>query len=177
MVYRDLKQENIGFDIRGDVKIFDFGLCKSLQDKSKAIGHGYHMTPYTGSVPYMAPEIGNGQPYDQSADVFSFAILFWEILSMKDAFGQYSFEDYLTHVCERKERPRLHRTWPTIVQVGLEEAWKDDPQARPPMLRLANVIQGWLQNMTDDAWVEHRAEGTWNNSTSIRSDRELQKIE
>ena len=41
LIYRDIKPENIGFDIRGDVKIFDFGLCKSLSSKLKARGDGY----------------------------------------------------------------------------------------------------------------------------------------
>jgi len=31
IVHRDLKPNNIGFDIRGDVKIFDFGLAKELK--------------------------------------------------------------------------------------------------------------------------------------------------
>jgi serine/threonine protein kinase len=31
LLYRDIKPENIGFDKRGDVKVFDFGLMKSLE--------------------------------------------------------------------------------------------------------------------------------------------------
>jgi serine/threonine protein kinase len=53
-VYRDIKQDNIGFDVRGDVKIFDFGLCKGLlpslkarDDKGKPV-YGYNLTARTG---------------------------------------------------------------------------------------------------------------------------------
>ena len=51
LVYRDIKPENIGFDIRGDVKVFDFGLCKSLSSKLKARGdgYGYRLTGRAGS--------------------------------------------------------------------------------------------------------------------------------
>lgn len=53
LVYRDIKQENIGFDVRGDVKVFDFGLTKALLPKLKVKrGYGYHLTPVTGSLPY-----------------------------------------------------------------------------------------------------------------------------
>jgi serine/threonine protein kinase len=76
LVYRDIKLENFGFDIRGDIKVFDFGLCKSLSDnliarddKGRAI-HGYNLTPRTGSLPYMAPEVAVGMPYDTKCDVF-----------------------------------------------------------------------------------------------------------
>ena len=44
------KPQNIGFDIRGDVKIFDFGLSKSLDQKLKVKGggYGYNLTKTTG---------------------------------------------------------------------------------------------------------------------------------
>jgi hypothetical protein len=50
-----IKPENIGFDIRGDVKVFDFGLMKSLDDhlKAKNDAYGYHLTALTGSIPYV----------------------------------------------------------------------------------------------------------------------------
>ena len=56
IVYRDVKPDNIGFDVRGDVKIFDFGLAKEI-NRSKVLGDGtYQMTGDTGSPRYMAPE-------------------------------------------------------------------------------------------------------------------------
>ena len=49
------KKENIGFDIRGDVKVFDFGLVKSLDDHLKSkTGNGYNLTGFTGSIPYVS---------------------------------------------------------------------------------------------------------------------------
>ena len=54
LVYRDIKPENIGFDMRGDVKVFDFGLCKNLSPQLKAKGgYGYRLTGRAGSLPYM----------------------------------------------------------------------------------------------------------------------------
>jgi serine/threonine protein kinase len=55
LVYRDIKQENIGFDCRGDVKVFDMGLCKSLNPAQRSkdgygrVAYGYLLTPRTGS--------------------------------------------------------------------------------------------------------------------------------
>jgi serine/threonine protein kinase len=55
VIYRDLKPDNVGFDVRGDVKIFDFGLAKEL-DPNKRLDDGtYKLTSDTGSLRYMAP--------------------------------------------------------------------------------------------------------------------------
>ena len=56
VIYRDLKPDNIGFDVRGDVKLFDFGLAKEI-DRSQVQRDGlYKLTGDTGSPRYMAPE-------------------------------------------------------------------------------------------------------------------------
>ena len=55
MLMRIIHQpENIGFDVRGDVKVFDFGLCKDLDPrlKSKDGAYGYRLTGRAGSLPY-----------------------------------------------------------------------------------------------------------------------------
>jgi serine/threonine protein kinase len=56
IIYRDLKPDNIGFDVRGDVKIFDFGLAKEINPKKKLDDGTYNLTADTGSLRYMAPE-------------------------------------------------------------------------------------------------------------------------
>jgi len=51
-----LTYASIGFDVRGDVKIFDFGLAKEV-DPKKALPDGtYKLTGDTGSPRYMANE-------------------------------------------------------------------------------------------------------------------------
>lgn len=49
------KPDNVGFDVRGDVKIFDFGLAKELDESKKLDDGTYHLTADTGSLRYMAP--------------------------------------------------------------------------------------------------------------------------
>ena len=43
------------FPNEGDVKIFDFGLCKNLSPKLKTKDGMFKLTGRTGSFPYMAP--------------------------------------------------------------------------------------------------------------------------
>jgi serine/threonine protein kinase len=55
ILYRDIKPENIGFDVRDDIKLFDFGLAKELKDDMQKENGLYHLTADTGSPRYMAP--------------------------------------------------------------------------------------------------------------------------
>ena len=62
------KPDNIGFDAQGNVKLFDFGLAKELRDSDKTVNGLYKLTGFTGSIRYMAPEVGLRLPYNQKVD-------------------------------------------------------------------------------------------------------------
>jgi serine/threonine protein kinase len=153
LIYRDIKNENIGFDVRGDVKIFDFGLSRSIPQELKAkdsMGrptYGYNLTPGTGSIPFMAPEIAACKPYDEKCDVFSFAILLWEILALDRAFKDYSYREFFERVVRAKQRPLICRKWSPMMKLLLQEAWDDDPTKRPAMQRISSLIRGDLNDM------------------------------
>lgn len=161
LVYRDIKQENIGFDIRGDVKVFDFGLCKGLSPtlkNAKDASGGYNLTPRTGSVPYMAPEVAECKPYDCKADVFSFSILLWEMLSLRTAYKGYSRREFLERVVRAKERLSLPRSCPPLTKLVIREGWDNEPQRRPDMKRVAALLRGDLNDMTSDPKVRDRTQ-------------------
>ena len=162
LVYRDMKKENIGFDVRGDVKIFDFGLSKCLSEKARfkdscgRPAYGYNLTPRTGSIPFMAPEVCRADPYSVECDVFSFAILLWELLALKPAYSGYSRREYMDRVVRNKERPSIHKHWPPLTRFILSEAWDDNPQKRPTMKRFAAMIRGDLNDMSSDSSIQNR---------------------
>lgn len=58
------------------VKVADFGVAR-VQSQSGI------MTAETGTYRWMAPEIIEHKPYDKKADVFSFGIVLWELLTGK----------------------------------------------------------------------------------------------
>jgi serine/threonine protein kinase len=55
-----LKPTNIGFDVRGHVKLFDLGLAKELKDRDVVDGDKYDLTPMTGTRVSPATS-GNGR--------------------------------------------------------------------------------------------------------------------
>ena len=66
------------------VKIMDFGIAKALDTPSVVTGTGITV----GSSGYMAPEQVCGDPIDGRADIFSFGVLAYELLSYQKAFCQ-----------------------------------------------------------------------------------------
>lgn len=60
----------------GQVKIADFGVARMIEANG-------HMTAETGTYRWMAPEVIEHKPYDEKADVFSFGVVVWELLTCK----------------------------------------------------------------------------------------------
>lgn len=59
--------QNIGFDIRGDIKIFDFGLAKELKPCEQEGEDKYRTDGIAGTRRYMAPEMVQIMPYGEFA--------------------------------------------------------------------------------------------------------------
>ncbi|CAE7533552.1 HT1 [Symbiodinium microadriaticum] len=55
----------------------------------------YSMTGNTGSLRYMAPEVALRKPYNEKADVYSFAILLWQMGRDKVPFKGLSRSEFM----------------------------------------------------------------------------------
>lgn len=143
-----MKPENIGFDVRGDVKVFDFGLAKSLLPHLRGDDGLYKLTGPTGSFPYMAPEVAKRENYDEKCDVFSFGIMFWQMMSLKQPFPLLT----TNRLCYEKislggARPAIPRfkTWsPRIIEV-MTSSWKTSSKDRPSMADIRFLLQEELK--------------------------------
>ena len=106
VIFRDLKPDNVGFDVRGDVKIFDFGLACVMPSNGDPYEDKFEMSG-AGSPRYMAPEVLVDEPYyNLKADVYTYGIVLWQMLSLqvpfleikkKDELIDYVGEYYLRH--------------------------------------------------------------------------------
>ena len=125
-----MKPDNVGFNFEGRVKLFDFGLAKELDPLQKTGDGMYEMSGGTGSRRFMAPEVALGQPYNLSADIYSFSVLFWELVALEKAFGKMSQEEHREKVIKKNDRPPLKRDWRPAIQQILQNCWKRNPRER-----------------------------------------------
>ena len=127
IIYRDIKPENMGFDVQGNLKLFDFGLAKPLHDEKKNELGLYKLTSNVGSRRYMAPEVALGKPYDMTLDVYSFAILFWQVCALETPFSDLTeLDTHLKEVAKGGRRPVINKKWPRSWGVFLNKCWNGE---------------------------------------------------
>mmetsp|Transcript_6811 Transcript_6811/g.8482 ORF Transcript_6811/g.8482 Transcript_6811/m.8482 type:complete len:495 (+) Transcript_6811:174-1658(+) len=149
--YRDLKPDNIGFDIHDSLKLFDFGLAKELKDYKRHVDGTYQLTANTGSKRYMAPEVASRNRYNLSVDVFSFGILFWEICSLEKPFDGFTELQHMNLVVQRGHRPRLDtiKNWPLSVRHIISRCWHPISNERPSFRQVVNALIQVQHDMTE----------------------------
>ena len=81
IVHRDIKPSNVMVDKRGQVKVADFGLAKSLEAKEILTTAATMTGTIMGTPAYMAPEQAQGKKVDHRADIYSLGAMFYEMLT------------------------------------------------------------------------------------------------
>mmetsp|Transcript_13707 Transcript_13707/g.24830 ORF Transcript_13707/g.24830 Transcript_13707/m.24830 type:complete len:195 (+) Transcript_13707:506-1090(+) len=150
VMYRDLKPDNIGFDVRGDVKIFDFGLAREFPKENQMTNGTFQMSGKTGSLRYMAPEVAKEQPYNETVDVYSLAVMAWQIFEMDTPFKGYSISMHNNLVIEKGGRPRVNPKWGGPLCDLLKEAWSDDISQRPSTKKYTKVLRDEINKLQED---------------------------
>lgn len=145
ILYRDIKADNIAFNVRGDVRIFDFGLAKELKEKDLIKKpDSYESTGLTGSRRYMAPEVVRCLPYGFSADVFSFGILFWQVMALETPYADFDTDQHFEKVVVKGKRPRRIHSLSKLLHHMMEDCWSADPAQRPSFKQVCCQLQSEL---------------------------------
>ena len=144
--------------LTGDVKIFDFGLAKEL-DPSLRYGctEFYELSGNTGSLRYMAPEVARSEPYNLTADVYSFGLLLWQVCSLDLPYDGMNRQDHSELVVHGNERPPLNSSWSTPLRILMKRAWEPDPSVRPSMDSIYKILKREICALRDgdDSGLEH----------------------
>ncbi len=110
IVHRDLKPANIKITADGKVKVLDFGLAKALEGEAgdaanPQLSHSPTMSRHAteaglilGTAAYMSPEQARGKPVDKRADIWSFGVVLFEMLTGERLFAGETVSDTLASV-------------------------------------------------------------------------------
>jgi serine/threonine protein kinase len=136
VIYRDLKPQNVGFDAAGTVRLFDFGLARVHTEGARLL------TGFTGSARYMAPEVARCEVYSFPADVHTFAILLWEIITLEKAFSKSAtLQQLVQQVVQRHVRPSLKKVASPIIRELLQVSWHRDSAMRPSFALVTKQLE------------------------------------
>nr|GMC94975.1 serine/threonine-protein kinase HT1-like [Ipomoea batatas] len=151
IIHRDLKPSNIFLSrSKKSMKLGDFGVCR--------LGLEGDFSADVGSIRWMAPEVHSRVQhgietittrYNHKVDVYSFAILVWELFTNKTPFEGMDRNMIARAVINR---PNLdEEAIPHYIQHLLQSCWSNDPLRRPEFSEISVSLEEML-NGIEPGW-------------------------
>lgn len=128
IIHRDVKPQNVMITPRGKAKLADFGIARDAAATTRTFAG----TNVIGSVHYISPEQAKGDAVSERSDIYSCAIMLYEMLTGQVPFaGDNSVAIALKHLQEEiippiQVNPRIPRALSDVIVKGAAK----DPSLR-----------------------------------------------
>ncbi|RIA84358.1 kinase-like domain-containing protein [Glomus cerebriforme] len=162
LIHRDLHIGNIlhtgmrsSLFVSPEVCITDMGLCKPAD---------YIATENTknstyGVLPYIAPEILRGQNYTKAADIYSFGIIMYEVISGLPPYHDVGHDQNLALKICQGLRPRFDIKVPQLIVHLIKRCLDANQLNRPTASEISNILGRWDDELIRNP-VHEKAEET-----------------
>jgi serine/threonine protein kinase len=173
VVHRDLKPRNIMIDEKGNAKIMDFGIARSVE------APGVTTTGMiVGTPDYISPEQAEGEEADQRSDIYSLGIILYEMVTGSVPFrGDTALSVAIKHKTQipsdpKKLNPEVSEDLSRLILICMEKKRERRYQSAEEFLSdLAKIEKGIPTEAraisTREPAYEMAGEMKWRNSIAV----------
>jgi WD40 repeat protein len=173
IVHRDLKPANIKLGRDGAVKVLDFGLARAFEGEAAAPDPRVSQSPtitqnmtsagvILGTAAYMSPEQARGRPVDRRADIWSFGVVLYEMLTGKRPFtGETVSETIASVIKDEPDFGALPAGLPASVRPLVERCMTREPSERLRDIGEARIVLAAPGHAQGPAAGHAPARGRW----------------
>ncbi len=141
----DLKSSNILLDENMKIKVSDFGLSRlktifSLSENKGRIGTSH----------WMPPEIMKAQKYEESADVYSYGMIVWEMMTGEIPYYGFTPNQIIGLVADCKKIVEVPKEGNSALRKLIKNCLIYEPQRRPNFEDIIKFLDGVLQKTSNE---------------------------
>ena len=138
--HRDLKALNVLLTRDLRCKVTDFGLskCEDLKTTATTTMGGAGLA---GTPAFMAPELLDDNTFTEKSDVYSYAIVLWEIWDRGVPWRGLKPVQITRQVVDKHQRPPVPPAMPAELRKLMVRAWAHKPGARPSFREIAAAVR------------------------------------
>jgi len=162
ILHRDMKSLNLlVHEDHGNwaLKVSDFGLARLNNSKNQNT-----LTKICGTYAYLSPEVCSGERFTEKSDIFSMAVIFWEIFTriITGAYV-YPYSEYIdiqldiqiaVAVSEKGVRPTLPEEIPKILGNLVHACFQAKPMDRPSVDSIIKQLTNAEEEYKQNNWKE-----------------------
>ena len=108
---------------------------------------------FFSKIQYMAPEVIRHECYNYAADVYSFGLLMWEIITREKPFEPQSQIEAAGSVALEGKRPPFPNGIPLTVKTLIENCWAEKPDERMEVELLIKRLDELGSDMMAQSWL------------------------
>jgi serine/threonine protein kinase len=155
LIHRDLHIGNI-LKLKYKTAITDMGLCKPANYNDNALENAKNNI--YGVLPYIAPEILRGQNYTKAADIYSFGIIMYEVISGLPPYHNLGHDNNLAIKICQGLRPRFNTKVPQLIVHIIKRCLDANPLDRPTAKEINDILRRWRCKPNDKQTIELQAQ-------------------
>ncbi|KAJ4461032.1 putative Serine/threonine-protein kinase CTR1 [Paratrimastix pyriformis] len=134
IMHRDIKSQNMLVTDEFHVKVSDFGISRLTQCQDQGL-----TTAGAGTPAYSAPEALRGERIWLPADVFSFGVCLWELVTRQVPWADEPVIRLMTIVAGGSRLP-IPADCPPLFARLIVGCWAQDPAQRPTMQQIVDLL-------------------------------------